>query len=387
MKVLFFQIKSKITRSGTAPIFCRITLDKERKQFSTGITVKPIHFQEGVFTGHPNAIEYNQHLNAITGKLFRSYSFLLLSEEWITPQSIYQVFQNGVATKKHLITTVVNEYYETNVKKVAGKQITSDTLRSYRHRQDRFLDYLRKTKKHRFLTDFGLKELQKYGEYLSSEGLSVSYLRKCCLYVKQVYNYANCEDYLNDSRIQKYSTAHPKKKELIYLTPDQIVKLENTDFHHLQLNATRDLFLFQVYTGMAFVDARNFRRELIQQGKNKQTFVFYNRKKTGEQAIIPYTPKLDLLLKRLDYITPRKSLHKYNYELKLICANIGVKDKITSHTGRVSCAMTYLNDGFTFRAVAKILGHSNEQTTRDWYARVSEYLLTKEYNGVYGATG
>lgn len=39
MNMLFFLYKSKTNAKGTAPIFCRITLDTKRKQFSTGLYV------------------------------------------------------------------------------------------------------------------------------------------------------------------------------------------------------------------------------------------------------------------------------------------------------------------------------------------------------------
>jgi hypothetical protein len=40
MSILFFFYKSKINIKGTAPIFCRITIETKRKQFSTGIYIK-----------------------------------------------------------------------------------------------------------------------------------------------------------------------------------------------------------------------------------------------------------------------------------------------------------------------------------------------------------
>jgi integrase/recombinase XerD len=41
MKILFLIKKQKINKAGRTPIICRITYDKSRKQFSTGIFIDP----------------------------------------------------------------------------------------------------------------------------------------------------------------------------------------------------------------------------------------------------------------------------------------------------------------------------------------------------------
>ncbi len=40
MKILFLIQTSKLNKRGTTPIRCRITIDKNRKEFSTGIFVR-----------------------------------------------------------------------------------------------------------------------------------------------------------------------------------------------------------------------------------------------------------------------------------------------------------------------------------------------------------
>ncbi len=40
MNILFFFYKSKANLKGTAPIFCRLTMETKRRQFSTGIYIK-----------------------------------------------------------------------------------------------------------------------------------------------------------------------------------------------------------------------------------------------------------------------------------------------------------------------------------------------------------
>jgi integrase/recombinase XerD len=40
MNILFFFYKSKANLKGTPPIFCRITMETKRRQFSTDIYIK-----------------------------------------------------------------------------------------------------------------------------------------------------------------------------------------------------------------------------------------------------------------------------------------------------------------------------------------------------------
>jgi hypothetical protein len=64
MKVLFYHSKKRINQKNEAPIYCRINVDNEYCEISTGLFVGAEHFKNGyVLDSHPQSIVYNPKLD------------------------------------------------------------------------------------------------------------------------------------------------------------------------------------------------------------------------------------------------------------------------------------------------------------------------------------
>lgn len=72
MKILFLIQKTRINKRGTTPVRCRITMDKSRKEFSTGIFVHPKFWskeKQKVLEESENSKTINSQLSLIKQKL------------------------------------------------------------------------------------------------------------------------------------------------------------------------------------------------------------------------------------------------------------------------------------------------------------------------------
>ncbi|WP_353161365.1 Arm DNA-binding domain-containing protein [Myroides odoratus] len=64
LNLLFIISRSRTTKQGLAPINCRLTYKEQRKQFVTGLFIKPIHWQNSKQSAHPST-EENNFINSV----------------------------------------------------------------------------------------------------------------------------------------------------------------------------------------------------------------------------------------------------------------------------------------------------------------------------------
>ena len=159
---------------------------------------------------------------------------------------------------------------------------------------------------------------------------------------------------------------------------DELDLLENYQFAQEKLGKVRDLYLFSVYTGLAYHEAFTLQRKHIIKGFDKELWINMKRGKTGKDFEVPLLPKAIEIIKKYgelgnddSYILPRMSNQKMNSYLKEIADIIGIKKRLTHHTARKTFATTILlyND-IPIEIVSSLLGHSSIAITQKHYAKV-----------------
>ena len=95
MKILFLIQNSKLNKRRTTPIKCRITINKSRQEFSTGIFVRPEHWskekQKVLDTGENNRI-VNSQISLIKQKLGQAFLMLQIQGESFDVDDVYKIF-------------------------------------------------------------------------------------------------------------------------------------------------------------------------------------------------------------------------------------------------------------------------------------------------------
>ena len=85
LNILFLLQKNRTNQKGTCPIRCRITYLKARKEFSTGLFIKPEHWQNTKQKAHPPNAEsnfINTQLSLIHNKMNQAFLFLLFHKKY-----------------------------------------------------------------------------------------------------------------------------------------------------------------------------------------------------------------------------------------------------------------------------------------------------------------
>ena len=170
-----------------------------------------------------------------------------------------------------------------------------------------------------------------------------------------------------------------------YLTKEQMQMIERLEpVPGSQYETARDLFVFQMYTGLAYIDTQHFDIKDYRLVDGRWVFVG-QRVKTGVPYVSQLLPPVVEVLKRHNWSVPKMNNQRYNPMLKAIGMVIGIP-KLHSHMGRHTFATWMLSEGAKIENVSRMLGHTNiVQTQR--YAKVLAEDVRSDFDMVAGKMG
>lgn len=176
----------------------------------------------------------------------------------------------------------------------------------------------------------------------------------------------------------KKKRTKPTKKPI---TSDQLHILENRSFSSERLTIVRDIFIFQCYTGLAYIDVYQLQKSEIQRGIDGEWWIISNRQKTDASTKIPLLPKAIEIMKKYENdplclqrnsVLPVRSNQKTNEYLKEIATLCDFDFQLNTHKARRTFASTItLKNGVPINIVKEMLGHANISQTE-------EYAITEE---------
>jgi integrase len=164
-----------------------------------------------------------------------------------------------------------------------------------------------------------------------------------------------------------------------FLTDDEMQALENLrPVPGTIMAVSRDLFVFQMFTGLSFSDAQAFNMSDYRKVDGKWVNVG-ERIKTGVPYVSQLLPPVVEILERYNWEVPKVSMQVYNRCLKDIGKALGFRKSLHSHLARHTFATWALRNGVPIEYVSKMLGHTNiKQTQR--YAKVMPLDVFREFD-------
>jgi len=378
--VLFFIYKSKTNNKGYSPIFCRVTLDGVRKQFSTGSTIKEQQWNNNTqrYKGiSDDARLVNDNLKTIEQKLHDAYNLIVKEKELFFIDDIYNRFTGSDKEYKTLLQAF--EYHNKKMKALVGKDYVKATHDKFVVIQSHIADFIR----HQYnrpdypLFEIKLNFLSDLDYYLKTEkNQNQNTINKLVERVKKVMKIAVGNGWIATDPFLLYQK---KKyiKEVVFLTNQELKKLEKHKFAQERLGVVRDCFIFSCYTGLAYNEAATLSREHLQLDESGTLWIDMIRQKTKRPIAVPLLPKALRLIKSYGYpdnsglLLPIISNQKMNSYLKEIAEIVGINKVLTHHIARKTFASTVLlNNDIPLEIVSFLLGHSKTETTELHYAKI-----------------
>ncbi|WP_029034064.1 site-specific integrase [Salinimicrobium terrae] len=389
MKTLFLIINQKINKAGLTPIMCRITYEKSRKQFSTGLFINPDYWdreKQKVLDKAENSEYVNKQISLIKQKLCQAFLILQIQQGSFDVEDILKRY-NGEETKKEL--GVITAYQEHNnyYKKLVGKDIKEVSWQKFENTKSHLQEFVKwkfdqrdiklNTLKHQFIQDFEyylrtVKEMQQ------------STINKTLQRFKKMINFAIAQDYLDKNPFLMHKPK-PARKEVVYLTKAELSQLQNKEMGNKRLEEVKDCFVFCCYTGLAFKEMSNLRKQHIVKSRDGRNWIKMKRQKTNKSISVPLLPVAQKLIEKYEgkvngeKILPSKTNSHFNAYLKEIANLCELKINLTHHIARKTFATTVLllND-VPMEVVSKLLGHSRIGITQAHYGQILEEKVQEE---------
>lgn len=386
LSILFLLRRNKTNVKGLCPVECRITLDSQRKPFSTGVFINPNSWNASKQKAFPpNKInnQINTQLSLIKQDINQAFLFLQVQEKDFDVHDIYRQYK-GENIKQD---KSINEMFYLHISKqekligisttkvsVAKFYQTQAHVKSFIKYKYNKSDYLLKEMTMAFITEFEF--------YLKAEKqFKQNTIHKTIQRFKQMVKLAVGLDYLAKDPFLLYKNRKPKK-QVIFLSKEELETLEKHQFASERLQQVADMFIFCCYTGLAYTEMVNLKESNIQVDSDNNKWMHIHRQKTQKDYDIPLLSKAENILNKYKsetHLLPIISNQRFNSYLKEIADITGINKTLTHHIARKTFASTILlyND-VPMEIVSELLGHSEIGITQQHYAKVVKKKLSEQ---------
>ena len=388
--LIFFLKAPRHNESNIRSVYFRITVDgipKEastRRQWDTERWNKKTERATGT---KEDAKSLNFFLDSLTAKIHEIKSEIMYTGKPITSQKIMDHVMGRITPRAR----VLEEFQKHNdeLKALIGNGYTEATLERFnitKNHVTAFIKFKYKTNDFEF-ADLNFEFIKDFEFYLRT-------VRKCAnnTTLKYISNFKKIVIRAIDKEIiikDPFKNFKGKKTKIVKkpISAKELAELERREFSTDRLNTVRDIFVFQCYTGLAYIDAFQLRKADIKDGVDGNQWILSERQKTNSTARIPLLPKaIEILEKYKDHpvcikrgtVLPVSSNQKMNEYLKEIAALCGFPFTLNTHMARRTFGSTVtLNNNVPINVVKEMLGHSSVKQTES-YAITEQATIGRE---------
>ena len=394
LNVLFYLNKQR-TKDGETPIYARIYVDGKKSEFNTNHKIRISDWNtttKRVKSTARNALLINTYLEEVKNQITKLFLLATTTGEPVNSVTLKNRLLGKTEASKEKTICDAFDYHNTKMAEmVESGKVTRKTLLRYKSSKKKLIKFM---KREYNVSDKPLKELRlsyitEFDHYLLTvENLQSNTAHKIIKTVKKIMNLAVTLDWIPSSPFNQFKCTY-KNPERVVLTEAELETLKRKKLHIPRLIEVRDVFIFQCYTGFAYTDLYNFKRNDVTIGIDGKRWLTAYRQKTGTKENVPLlSVALDIIEKYKDHpdciendkLLPVNSNYCYNAYLKEIAEICNIKKKITTHIARHTFATTVtLSNGVPIETVSKMLGHTRLATTQI-YAKVLEKKVSDDMN-------
>jgi integrase len=392
IKITFWLYKSKKNSKNLTPIYLRVTQNYDYFTKATGISIPAGDWDKKAMRirgATPEADTDNSTLDSLKVKILQIINQLNVSGK---PFNIHTI-QKTLEGREKSQLTVMRIYDEqlSEMNKLKGKDFAPATIIKYKNTQLRLKQFI-KFRYHRsdlYLYELNYQFMSSFEAFLKQKFNNTT--NTCYKHYQRftrVIHQAMHKGYIDKYPFVNYKIKLQKKK-IQYLTQEEIDRIYQTNFKVERLNVIRDIFVFCIYTGLAYAEVESLTPDNITQGMDGELWLNIHRKKTKKDYQVPLFPKsLEILDKYKNHPMCLKkgkclavpSNVKYNAYLKEIgdIAGIPKNKPLVTHLARKTFATTIaLTNGMNIGVLSKILGHNSIKVTLDSYGTIIDELMLR----------
>ena len=389
---IVFDHRGRTAEGSLGAIEIRLTINRRLYYIGTGIRVRKKDFFAGEVINRSDSKELNERLSILHRKVL---------------EAVNECIADGVALDMREIRRRVWEVK--SEREGDGKH----SMYSWMEEQVEMLRHAEGTMKHYSTL---LRRLREYGKMLEWSELTVENICRWDAWLHTlpcemtgsmtgrgekgrllsdgaVYNYHKClKALINRAVLFEKIPSSPYDKlrghfkrgdreSVEFLTVDEMAAVES--LHPVAgtlMDKARDVFVFQMHTGMSYADTQAFDFSQYRKVDGKWVNVG-QRVKTGVQYVVQLSVECERILEKYDWTLPKITNGDYNKCLKALGAAVGIEKKMHSHLARHSFATKMMASHVEIQNISRMLGHKNiTQTQR--YAKVHPEDVFAEFTRV-----
>lgn len=377
---LVFDRKKKSSSSKEGSVELRITYNRIQRFVTTGVRLLPKQWKTGCVSNCLDAFELQHTLD-----MFVSNARKIINEQ----------IESGTLDMNTIVSVINGKHKQSSSENVPSELPLMDyfrkraAIRKFGRSQDSQERY------ERFLRWF-----EKWGGMITFSDISeinIMNMDTALGNMKPCSKWGNYHRFLNSFIIDAidegiinrnpYKSLHIKKDKNSdeslekYLTQEEFARLATIELPTEYLRHARDLFIFQTYTCMAYVDLAAFDSEKIINVNGKPMYVGRRGKTNQKFSFLILPPAMEILTRYNSHL-PIVSNQKYNEYIKIIAVMAGINKPVSSHWARHTGATLLLNSGVEMEIVSKVLGHSSTRMTRMVYAKLLDETVVNAMSAV-----
>jgi len=387
---LIFYLKVPRNESKIRSVYFRITVDGIPKEASTRRQWDMERWNqktERAAGTKEDAKSLNFFLDSLTTRIHDIKTEILYSGKPLSSQKIMDHVMGRIAPR----VKVLEEFQKHNdeLEALVGNGYTGATLERFnitKNHVSTFIKFKYNSDDFEF-ADLSLEFVKDFEFYLRS-------VRKCSnnTTLKYIANFKKIVIRAIDKEIiekDPFKNFKGKKTKVVKkpISAKELAELEAHQFSTERLNIVRDIFVFQCYTGLAYIDAYQLTSADIKDGVDGNLWIISERQKTNSTAKIPLLPTaLKILQKYKNHpvnvkrgtLLPVSSNQKMNEYLKEIAILCGFPFTLNTHMARRTFGSTVtLNNNVPINVVKELLGHASVKQT-EAYAITEQATIGRE---------
>lgn len=386
-----FVARKANSSSTELTIYARITVNKIRREVSLRKTLDPAHWDGKASQACRNREvmrKINPYIEEMRFKLVECYRELQLLRKPITADALKRLFL-GEEEQEYTLSTLL-AYHNTNMKDV----LTPGTLKNYFTTERYVKRFIESNGKEdislselnfQFITEFELY-LRRSVPLQANNPLTNNGIMKHMERLRKMVTLATKMEWLPKDPFHQYSLRFIKVDK-DFLTPPELLLVEEVELSMTKLELGRDLFIFSCYAGLAYIDLDLLEPTDIVIGIDGEKWIHTVRAKTNVPVLVPLLPKAEALIEKYatdkrvegrNRLFPKICNQKLNEYLRAIGAACNIPKHFSFHMARHTFATTVtLANGVPIETVSKMLGHTKLSTTQG-YARVVETKISQD---------
>jgi integrase len=274
-------------------------------------------------------LEVNTELNKIENHVLNAFNSVNpeeVNKEWL--QSQIDSYYNPQQEAEQLPTELL-KYFEYFIE-CKKNEITNGTQKKYNVTKHLLERYQKSKTSPIKISDINDKFKVDFENYCLKNNYALNTISKDLRTIKTVCNHAKHNGIITSHQLDKIKTPQ-HKTEKIYLTFEELEKIENIDKRRLNDNYdnAKDWLIISCYTGQRISDFMRFNKSMIRYEKNKlgilKPFIEFTQVKTNKLMTVALHPKvIEILEKRNGDFPKTISDPRYNLYIKQVCRIAGL---------------------------------------------------------------